>query len=88
MPTKTRTRTGKAEKERDLIILRLAESVVGPARSLFYEDLADLYGDLDLFTIASNLRTRGLIGWGTNWTLCWLTEEGERVMETQSYKAA
>lgn len=71
----------KAVSNEDLILLRLADCEMDhAARSSYYEDLAESYGDAHLFKIAMGLRERGLVGWGTNWTSCWLTDKGDQAL--------
>lgn len=70
--------THLAEDER--IMLRLAGSPLGLARDIHYEDLAETYGDRHLFDVALRLRENGLLEWGSAWNRCWLTDEGERVV--------
>jgi hypothetical protein len=76
----TKKRKKGAPEERDLPVLRLAASPFGEDRTAFYDDLAEVYGDKQLYDVACTLRERKLVGWGSNWTHCWLTEDGEAML--------
>jgi hypothetical protein len=68
--------------EMDLVVLGLAQAPLGSERDEAYEDKAELYGDQHLFSTAASLRERGLLGWGSQWNHCWLTDKGQAALAT------